>query len=172
VKQQLTPQDTVLLSPNMRTIRPATISKPDPAQARPLSNLRNARSNPRRRLSTRMVARHSHAAAGWTAGERTEILRPASAAAALLIENPAGAVVATDTQPFDVRLTDDLEIYTAEVNQIFSGRNSAWWLALWQRGLISPIPFQFALPFSALRRGLLRAIRAGYRLRLPDGGAS
>jgi len=35
-----------------------------------------------------------------------------------LIEDASGAVVATDSQPFDAKLSDDLEIYTAELTQI------------------------------------------------------
>jgi Tfp pilus assembly protein PilF len=65
----------------------------------------------------------------WTPGIRTLLLggrlvneqkfTDLQAPQFLLIEDGSGAVVATDAQPFDVQLTDDLEIYTAEVSQIF-----------------------------------------------------
>lgn len=53
----------------------------------------------------------------------------------LLIEDGSGAVVAADSQPFDVQLTDDLEIYTAELNQIVQREKFTVVAgALWQDG--------------------------------------
>lgn len=53
----------------------------------------------------------------------------------LLFENPVGAVSFASKQPFDVRLADELEIYTAELNQIFQ-RERFTLIAgtLWQGG--------------------------------------
>lgn len=159
-KHQLTPQDTLLLlakyqdyssGDNFQYYKPAASFRPNfkfEEQQEPI-----------------LIGGYQHE---WSPGVRTLFLggrlvneqqfSDLQAPQLLLIEDGSGAVVATDAQPFDVNLTDDLEIYTAELSQIFQhDRMTLVAGAQWQGGEFdfantlnnAPLPPFFLPPVNA-----------------------
>jgi tetratricopeptide (TPR) repeat protein len=142
VKQQLTPRDTVMVLAKYQDYSSGdNFQYYNPAQARPNFKFEEHQ-------EPILIGGYQHE---WSPGVRTLLLggrlvnkqkfSDHQAPQLLLIEDGAGAVVGTDSQPFDARLTDDLEIYTAEVNQIVQKENSPSWPGHCGRevNLISPI---------------------------------
>ncbi len=162
VKQQLTPSDTLLLlvkyqdyssGDNFQYYDPSASYRPNfkfEEQQEPI-----------------LIGGYQHE---WAPGVRTLVLggrlvndqkfSDRQTPQMLLAENPSGVV---DTPPgfvpFDVKLDDDLEIYTAEVSQIFQReRFSVISGLLWQGGDFdysgslsnSPLPESFLPPISAV----------------------
>ncbi len=163
VKQQLTPQDTALL-----LVKYENYSSGDNFQYYdPMDPKYGYRPNFRfeEQQDPILIGGYQHE---WSPGIRTLLLggrlvndqkfSDLQAPQLLLIENRGGAVTATDSQPLDVRLNDQLEIYTTEVNQIFQREKFSFVAGtLWQGGDFhfanslsnSPLPASFLPPVVA-----------------------
>jgi Tfp pilus assembly protein PilF len=159
VKQQLTPQDSVLVIAKYQDFASGdNFQYYDPAQARPNFTFEEQQ-------KPILIGGYQHQ---WSPGVRTLVLggrlvneqqfSDLQAPQLLLIEDGAGAVVATDAQPFDVKVTDDLEVYTGELNQIVQqGSYTLVAGMLWQGGTFdyanslsnSPLPAFFLPPVDA-----------------------
>jgi Tfp pilus assembly protein PilF len=155
IKQQLTPQDTLLLLAKYQDYSSGdNFQYYNPTNARPNFKFEEHQ-------EPILIGGYQHE---WSPGVRTLLLggrlvneqefSDLQATQLLVLENVSGAVVNTSIQPLDVRLTDDLEIYTAELNQIVQQEKFTVIAgALWQGGDFdfanaltnSPLP-PFALP--------------------------
>jgi Tfp pilus assembly protein PilF len=140
IKQQLTPQDSVLLLAKYQDYH----SGDNFQYYDPLDPTNGFRPNFKfeEHQEPILIGGYQHE---WSPGIRTLLLggrlvneqefSDLQAPQLLLFENPSGVEQFAGTQPFDVRLTDDLEIYTAELNQIVQqDRFTLVAGALWQSG--------------------------------------
>lgn len=136
IKQQLTPDDTVLLLTKYQDYQAGdNFQYYAPTNARP-----NFRFEEEQKPILLGGYRHQ-----WAPGVHTMLLAgrlaneqrfsDQDANLLLLAEFPNGTVYQTDQQPFDVNLSSKLEIYTAEVNQIVQKEKfTAVFGGLWQDG--------------------------------------
>jgi len=136
IKQQLTPNDTVLLLTKYQDYKAGdNFQYYDPTNARP-----NFRFEEEQKPILLGGYRHQ-----WAPGVHTMLLAgrlaneqrftDQDANLLLLAEFPNGTVYQTDQQPFGVKLSSKLEIYTAEVNQIIQKEKfTAVFGGLWQDG--------------------------------------
>jgi hypothetical protein len=158
VKQQLTPQDSVLVIANTRLRFMTTFSitirlssyRPNFKFEEQQKPILIGAINTNGHLGVRTLV----------AGDWYRATVDPQAPQLLLIEDAGGAVVAADSQPFDVQVTDDLEIYTAEVNQTSNRIGSPLCRMLWRGTLICEFPQQSAIAtvFSTASECFLRAL--------------